>query len=245
MKLKNLEKSIILRKFYVEDMSLSKLYSILGECEYIEDLNIKIAEKYIVGTIRKPYLYDAKRTIGTYDVTGMNECKFFKFMIKEETEYFLIACHYEGSFGGFSIIRDYLGQQIKNSRFEIIYKVFEDIKVSDLKKIQLISSTYEKTQKYFGIFKKTKQEVREVDINCQDNQEIVTKSNVLKYLELPDSSSIDEENSILYLVLRNNRKINILQPQNTHFKLEDLKYKDNLPEENDFINKVYNIWENI
>lgn len=47
------------------------------------------------------------------------------------------------------------------------------------------------------------------------------------------------------LVLKNNRKINILQPQNTHFKLENLKYKDNLPEKNDFVNKVYKTWENI
>lgn len=246
MKLKNLEKSIILRKLYVEDISLSELCSILGDCEYIEDLRIEIAEKkYIIGTIRKPYLYDAKRTIGAYDVTGMNECKFFKFLIKEEAGYFLIACHYEGSFGGFSIIRDYLAQKIKDSRFEIIYKMFDNIKISDLKKIQLISSTYEKTQKYFGIFKKTKQEVREVDINCKDNQDIVTKDNVVKYLDLPDASGIDEETSILYLVLKNNRKINILQPQNTHFKLEDLKYKDNLPEENDFVNKVYKIWESV
>ncbi len=246
MKLKNLEKSIILRKFYVEDMNLSELYSILGECEYMEDLHIETGErKYIIGTIRKPYLYDAKRTIGAYDVTGMNECKFFKFLIKEEAEYFLIACHYEGSFGGFSIIRDYLAQKIKDSRFEIIYKVFENIKISDLKKIQLISSTYEKKQKYFGIFKKTKQEVSEVDIDYKDNQEIVTKDNIAKYLDLPDTTSIDEDSSILYLILRNNRKINILQPQNTHFELENLKYKDNLPEKNDFVNKVYKIWENI
>ena len=101
MRLKNLEKSIILRKFYAEDMNLSELYSILGDCEYIEDLHIEADErKYIIGTIRKPYVYDAKRTIGVYDATGMNEYKFFKFLIKEEAEYFLIACHYEGSFGG-------------------------------------------------------------------------------------------------------------------------------------------------
>lgn len=34
MRLKNLEKSIILRKFYAEGMNLSELYSILGDCEY-------------------------------------------------------------------------------------------------------------------------------------------------------------------------------------------------------------------
>lgn len=245
MKIKNLEKSIILRKFYAEDVSLSEVYSVLGECPYIEDLRIETNNrKYIIGTIRKPYVYDAKRTIGTYDVTGMDECKFFKFLIKEEMEYFLIACHYEGSFGGFSIIRDYLAQKFKDSRFEIIYKVFENIKISDLKKIKLISSKYEKEQKYFGIFKKTSQEVREVNIECSDD-EIATKDSVIKYLNLPDATNIDEENSILYLILKNNRKINILQPQNTHFKLDDLKYKDNLPEESDFVNKVYKIWETI
>ena len=65
MKIKNLEKSIILRKFYAEDVSLSEVYSILGECPYIEDLRVVTNNrKYIIGTIRKPYVYDAKRTIG-------------------------------------------------------------------------------------------------------------------------------------------------------------------------------------
>lgn len=123
MRLKNLEKSIILRKFYAEGMNLSELYSILGDCEYIEDLHFETGErKYIIGTIRKPYIYDAKRTIGVYDATGMNEYKFFKFLIKEEAEYFLIACHYEGSFGGFSIIRDYLAQKLKIQDLKLFIK---------------------------------------------------------------------------------------------------------------------------
>ena len=72
------DKSVILRKMYVNNLSLTELYQKLGDCEYIEDLHIENSDKkYIIGTIRKPYKYDAKRIIGSYDVTGQNEYKFF------------------------------------------------------------------------------------------------------------------------------------------------------------------------
>lgn len=240
----NYDKSVILRKMYAEDLTLAELHTKLGECEFIEDLHLENSEKkYIIGTIRKPYRYDAKRTIGLQDVTGQDECKFFKFLIREEMGYFLIACHYEASFGGFSILRDFLIGNVDDVHFEIIYKIFENIKIADLKKIQIISSTYEKKQKHFGVFKKTKQEVIEVAVNENDIQEIATKENISQYIELPDIA--DDENTVLYLILKNKRKINILQPQNTHFKLDNLKYENDLPERNDFVTKVYKIWEKI
>ena len=55
MKLKNLEKSVILRKVYLAGVSLKELYNKLGNCEYIEDLRLETSEKnYIIGTVRKP-----------------------------------------------------------------------------------------------------------------------------------------------------------------------------------------------
>lgn len=239
------DKSVILRKMYVNNLSLTELYQKLGDCEYIEDLHIENSDKkYIIGTIRKPYKYDAKRIIGSYDVTGQNEYKFFKFLIKEELDYFLIACHYEFNFGGFSVLKNYLVTECKDIRFEIIYRTFGNIKISDLKKIEWTSKKYTKEAKHFGIYKKIKQECIEVSIDENTSQELATPENLIPYIDIPDENG-DDENISFYIILKNNKRINMLQPRNTHFKLENLKYKNDLPEENDFVTKVYKIWEKI
>ncbi len=245
MKLKNLEKSVILRKVYLAGVSLKELYNKLGNCEYIEDLRLETSEKnYIIGTVRKPYAYDAKRTIGNYDVTGLDECKFFKFLIKEELDFFLVACHYEGNFGGFGILKNFLITEFEEIGFEIIYKTFGDIKISDLKRVEWTSKNYTKESTGFGIYKKIKQDCIEISIPENDYQELATIENLANHIDLPDTND-DDESISLYIVLKNNKKINILNPQNTHFKLKNLKYDNNLPEEKDFVDKVYKVWENL
>ena len=246
MVIRSLDKSIIIRKMFVEEnITLTELYDILGDCIYIEDLHMSEGDRqYIIGTIRKPYSYDAKRIIGNLDVTGKDEYKFFKFLIKQELGYFLISCHYEGNYGGFNLLKEYLFSKIKNISITVVYKEYRDITISDLKKIEWSSMNYTKKNKTFGIFTQKKQEYIEVNVNKNDNKELATIENIKQYVDLPDID-VEDDGTALYITLKNNKKINLLNPQNTHFRLDNLKYKDDLPEENDFVNKVYKIWESI
>lgn len=234
-------KSIVFRKLVSNNiLSLDHLYDILDNSENIEDLKKKQEDRLIVGTIKKSYNYDAKRYIEDQNVSGKQEYKFFKFVIKEELTGYFIACHYEGQFGAFSVLRDILQTEIKPLEIFLLYKKYKDIKYSDLKKIEHKSTKYEKKPTPWGIFKQKKEEVRELKIQDSSNEEI-SKEKLYTLLSIKDDGDEDEEIVALYVTLKNGRKINILDTKNTHFPMGNIEYVNNLPREDKFISKVSEI----
>ena len=234
-------KSIVLRKLVSNNtLSLDYLYNILSKSENIEDLKKNQNARIIVGTIKKSYNYDAKRYIEDQNVSGKQEYKFFKFVIKEELTGYIIACHYEGQFGAFNVLRDILQTEIKPLEIFLFYKKYKDIKYSDLKKIEHKSTKYEKKQTPWGIFKQKKEEVRELKIQNPSNEEI-SKEKLYKLLSIKDEGGEEEETVALYITLKNGQKINILDTKNTHFPMGNIEYVNNLPREDKFILKVSEI----
>lgn len=235
-------KSIVFRKLMSDDIaSIDSLYNIFSNSKSIEDLK-KYSDKIIVGTIKKAYKYDAKRYIDNQNVSGKQEYKFFKFVIKEELNGYIIACHYEGQFGAFSILRDILKANEKHFDVFLIYKKYKDVQLSDLRKIEYISSKYTKESTSFGIFKKKKEEVRELTLN-NSSKEQVSRDKLYELLSLPNSENEDEDEKTvaLYIILKNGKKINILDAKNTHFSMENIEYVNNLPKEDLFVGKVNEI----
>lgn len=234
-------KSIVFRKLVSNNtLSLDDLYNILSKSENIEDLKKNQNARIIVGTIKKSYNYDAKRYIEDQNISGKQEYKFFKFVIKEELTGYIIACHYEGQFGAFSVLRDILQTEIKPLEIFLLYKKYKDIKYSDLKKIEHKSTKYEKKPTSWGIFKQKKEEVRELKIQNPSNEEI-SKEKLYTLLSIKDDGDTDEETVALYVTLKNGRRINILDTKNTHFPMGNIEYVNNLPREDKFISKVSEI----
>lgn len=235
-------KSIVFRKLISDDIaSIDSLYNIFLKSNSIEDLK-KYSDKIIVGTIKKAYKYDAKRYIDNQNVSGKQEYKFFKFVIKEELKGYIIACHYEGQFGAFSILRDILKESKTHFEVFLIYKKYKDIQLSDLRKIEYISSRYTKESTTFGVFKKKKEDVLELTLN-NSSEEQVSRDKLYELLSLPNPENEDEneKTTALYIILKNGKKINILDAKNTHFSMGNIEYINNLPKEDLFVNKVNEI----
>ena len=74
------EKNITLHKMFdgTNGLTLDHLYDHLEKSPLFEDLHKNNEKEYIVGTIKKPYEYEAKRYIGKENVSGQPEYKFFK-----------------------------------------------------------------------------------------------------------------------------------------------------------------------
>ncbi len=62
-------------------------------------------------------------------------------------------------------------------------------------------------------------------------------------MSLPNSENEDEDEKTvaLYIILKNGKKINILDAKNTHFSMENIEYVNNLPKEDLFVGKVNEI----
>lgn len=240
------EKNITLHKLIDEtnSLTLDDLYKHLSGSSYFEDLKQNDKKEYIVGTIKKSYNYEAKRFIGKENVSGHPEFKFFKFLIKKQLSYYMIACHYEGTYGGYGVLKDFLISKLPKLRFEVIYKVFSDISYKDLKKVTLTCEKHEKSSRIFGMFTKKDIVFREIRFGKETslNNDIVSKEELCKLFSV--EVDFDEENCQLILFLKNGRKVNFLNIQNTFFELGSIPYKDDLPKEEEFIESVLKTMRN-
>lgn len=240
------EKNITLHKLIDEtnSLTLDDLYKHLSGSSYFEDLKKNDEKECIVGTLKKSYAYDAKRFIGKENVSGRPEFKFFKFLIKKQLTCYMIACHYEGTYGGYGVLRDFLISKLPKIRFEVIYKVFSDISYKDLKKVTLTCEKHEKSSVNFGIYRQKHIDFREFKFGKDNNlnDELVSKEGLCKLLSA--GVDFDEENCQLVLFLKNGRKVNFLNIQNTFFELGNIPYKDDLPKEEEFIDSVLRTMRN-
>lgn len=240
------EKNITLHKLIDEtnSLTLDDLYKHLSICSYFEDLKKNDEKEYIVGTIKKSYKYEAKRFIGKENVSGYPEFKFFKFLIKKQLAHYTIACHYERMYGGYGVLRDFLINKLPKIRFEVIYKAFSDISYKDLKKVTLTCEKHEKSSVNFGIYTQKHIDFREFKFGKDNNlnNAPVSKEELCKLLSA--EVDFDEENCQLILFLKNGKKVNFLNIQNTFFELGNIPYKDDLPKEEEFIESVLKTMRN-
>lgn len=239
--------SVTFRKMAGSSLTMDKIYKmLLDNKEVILDLEHDLKEEIIIGTIKKQYHYAAKRTIDNLDVAGKEEHKFFKFLIKEELGYFLVVSHYEGKYGDFVNLGIILRGLCKNIEFKVIYKVFNNIKMSELKKISCSYDKSEKRNEILGWFHKKETTYYEVQLDKESSDErIITKDNVKTYLDIKESEIDPMAECVnLYVYFKNGKILNLLDVKNTHFDLNELTYSNDLPNVEVFKESVLTIYRN-
>lgn len=244
------KQSITLHTLSCDDLDFGTIKNIVLNNANIENVKTDIEIERITGIIKKEYQYSAKRSLEDEDISGKSDFKYFRFLIKKQQAGFSIILHYEGRYGAYTNLKNiiiiYLKENdITNYTFATHYRLYKDIKFSDLKKIEYKSEKLYNTSKTLGNWKRTTIELYKINdvTKLGDGNENVSKTKILEFLKINDCDEDRGEKSMI-LYLKTGKKVNFLDIRNTHFDI-DIEYEDYLPRHDLFIRKVEAVLQKI